>query len=134
MGTCVNCGAGALECGGKRKRDTALATRERDTTPILMPRRFLPAIPSQGGVALTLPSALQGALRASMCPPNFERCSHFPGTTGCVHARSISSGEATPSFFFDDMTRARTYSSSPLKSYRASGPSTVASTRPTSAL
>ena len=72
LGTGMNCGAGALECGGKRKRDTAFAPRVRETTAVRMPRRFPPAIPSESGVALTLPAALQGAPRAFMRPLHFE--------------------------------------------------------------
>ena len=64
--------AGALECGGKRKRDTAFATRVRGATPVRMSRQFQPKIPSEGGVALTLPAALQGALRALKGQRNFE--------------------------------------------------------------
>ena len=47
----------ALECGGKRQRDTAFARTGRTRTTTLLP----PAEPSQSGVALTLPAALQGA-------------------------------------------------------------------------
>ena len=64
---------GTLDCGGKRKRDTALARRIRITTPVRMPHPSPPAIPSEGGVALTLPAALQGTRRTSMCPLVFER-------------------------------------------------------------
>ena len=67
-------GAGeTLECGGKRKRDTALAARIRIAPPLRTPHPSPPAIPSEGGVALTLPAALQGARRTSTCPLIFER-------------------------------------------------------------
>ncbi len=65
-------GSGTLDCGGKRKRDTAMARRIRITLHGRMPCPLQPEIPSEGGVALTLPAALQGARRASMCPLYFE--------------------------------------------------------------
>ncbi len=73
---------GPLECGGKRKRDTAFATRVRAATPVRMPHLFPPEIPSKGGVALTLPAALQGAQRASMRPHNSGSWYYFGSVAG----------------------------------------------------
>ena len=48
--------------------DTALATNAR-TTPRVRP----PEIPSEGGVALSLPVALQGSARLSVCATHRDR-------------------------------------------------------------
>ena len=59
-----------LECGGKRKRDTAFGGRMQG-----MAHLGPPAIPSEGGVALTLPAALQG------CQPCSQRTVWAHGAT-----------------------------------------------------
>ena len=53
------------------KRDTALATRVRRTTLVRPPE-----ILSEGGVALSLPAALQGAPRPLNCPHGTADFSH----------------------------------------------------------
>ena len=59
-----------MECGGKRQRDTAFVRvgRARSTPP------DPPAEPSEGGVALTLPAALQGALRTEFIQRDWLNC------------------------------------------------------------
>ena len=50
-----------VDCGGKRKRDTAFEMDFRRASAVVRKRRNRPrAAPSEGGVALTLPAAVPG--------------------------------------------------------------------------
>ena len=50
-----------LDCGGKRQRHAAFGDTQRVRRCFAFDRGGPPEIPSKGGVALTLPTALQGA-------------------------------------------------------------------------
>ena len=51
----------ALECGGKRQRDPAFGGDFRRAAAVGCKRRCRALRASEGGVALTLPAAVQGA-------------------------------------------------------------------------